>query len=302
MPTLDRIQRWMQTVIMSPGGIDSGVASAEARSLIDVGLEDFEKVIRRSRALTGLERLDIYHRAYFSRLVECLREEYPILCRALGDEAFDEFAIDYLQTYPSRSYTLNDLGTNFPRFLADTRPAEEAGAESGGSWADFLIDLATLELTYNEVFDGPGVEGQSLLDADVLRAIPADRWPEARLVPVSCLRLLRLRFPVHRYYAASRAGKGAAIPRPRATYLAVTRKSYVVRRYPLYGPQYTLLDALVGGQPIGEAIRRLTAASGGRRGDLTGRLWQWFHNWTAEGFFTAVSFGQGDACSPPVPV
>jgi hypothetical protein len=62
-----------------------------------------------------------------------------------------------------------------------------------GRLADFLIDLATLELTFNEVFDGPGVEGESLLDGDRLLTITPERLLEARLVGVPCLRLLALR-------------------------------------------------------------------------------------------------------------
>jgi hypothetical protein len=284
MHDLDRIQRWVQAVIMSPGGARAGVASAEARSLIDVGPAQVERVVRRSRALSALERLDIYHRAYFGRLVDCLREEFPVLCRALEDEAFDEFAVDYLQKYPSRSYTLNHLGANFPRFLAETRPPDEG---DGVSWPDFIIDLATLELTYSEVFDGPGTEGQPLLDAARLGAIPPERWPEARLVPVACLRLLRLRFPVHRYFRAARAGKEPPVPAARPTHLAITRRDYVVRRYPLSKGQSTLLAALAAGRPVGEAIREAARALGRGR-DRAARLTKWFRDWTAEGFFQAA--------------
>ena len=127
MHDVDQLQRWMQTVIMNLGGAQQGVASEEARQLIGVGPEDAEQVVTRSQALTALERLDIYNRAYFARLLECLREEFPTLLHALGEEAFDDFAIAYLHRYPSRSYTLNQLGVNFPRYLAETRPEEGGG-------------------------------------------------------------------------------------------------------------------------------------------------------------------------------
>ena len=44
----------------------------------------------RSQALTALERLAIYGHAYYARLLECLREEFPVLKHALGEELFDE--------------------------------------------------------------------------------------------------------------------------------------------------------------------------------------------------------------------
>src|SRR6516162_5491651 len=122
MRDLDRLQRWLQSVITHPGGVAAGVASDEARRLIDVAPADAGRVVTRSRALTALERLEIYHRAYHARLLECLREEFPVLEHALGRDVFDQFALGYLQKYPSHSYTLNQLGTCFPQFLAESRP------------------------------------------------------------------------------------------------------------------------------------------------------------------------------------
>ena len=226
---LGQIQRWMQAVLMHPTGVAEGIASAEARRHIDVGPGEAEKVLTRSRALTALERLEIYAYAYYARLLECLREELPVLMHALTQEVFDAFAVGYLQAYPSRSYTLLQLGANFPRYLAETRPEEGGGDGLPADWPDFLIDLATLELTFNEVFDGPGVEGERLLDAEQLRAIPAERLPEARLMGVSCLRLLPLRYPVHRYFTAVRRHEDPVPPEAAETYLAVTRRRYVMR-------------------------------------------------------------------------
>jgi hypothetical protein len=285
MRELDQIQRWMRAVVMHPGGASEGVASAEARQMIDLGPEEVEQVVVRSRALSGLERLEIYNRGYFARLVECLREEFPVLAHALGEATFDEFAVDYLQRYPSRSYTLNLLGAKFPRFLEETRPEDDTNDGTGVNWPDFLIDLAQLELTYSEVFDGPGVERQPLLDAARLGAISPERWPETRLVPVCCLRLLTLRYPVHKYYSAVRKEKKPRFPKPRPTYLAVTRRRFVVRRFELTWPQYVLLNALIMGQSVGEAICLTVEKTAGDLDDLAGQLREWFFNWTAEGFF-----------------
>jgi Putative DNA-binding domain len=285
---LGHIQRWMQAVLMHPVGIAEGIASAKARQHIDVGPAEAEKVVTRSRALTALERLGIYGYAYYARLLECLREEFPVLMHALTQEVFDAFAVGYLQVYPSRSYTLLQLGANFPRYLAETRPEEGGGVGLPADWPDFLIDLATLELTFNEVFDGPGVEGERLLDADQLRDIPAERLAEARLVGVSCLRLLPLRYPVHRYFTAVRRHEDPVPYAAAETYLAVTRRRYVVRHYELSPPAYQLLRGLLAGESVGEAIGRAAEAAGPNLDRLAGNLRTWFHDWAAEGFFRAV--------------
>jgi hypothetical protein len=286
MRELDQLQRWMQTVVMHMGGAAEGVASAEARQRIDVGPEDVEKVVLPSTQLSGLERLEIYNRGYFARLVDCLREEFPVLRHALGEEAFDQFAVDYLQKYPSQSYTLNQLGARFPDYLAESRPAED---QESHKWPDFLIDLAKLELVYNEVFDGPGVEDQALLDPEQLRAIAAESWPEVRIVPVCCLRLLAFQFPVHKYFAGVRKKKNPRFPRPVDSFLAVTRRRYIVRRYELTRAQYVLLSALAAGQPVGQAIFATARVADFDTDELAAKLRRWLYSWAAEGLFQAFA-------------
>ena len=227
----------MHTVIANMGGARAGVNSPEARNIIDVTAEEAERVVVRSRALTGLERLEIYHRAYVARLLECLREEFPAFVHAVGDVDFADFAVFYLNKLPSKRYTLNDLGTRFPFYLAETR-AWATTAEKGkaqASWPDFLLSTSRRwrRSTMARLFDGPGVEGKPLLASSDLSAITPERWMAARLVPVCCLKLVRMRFPVHRYVNAVRKKREAVFPKPRATYLAVTRRDFVVRRYVL---------------------------------------------------------------------
>lgn len=286
--TLRQVQRWMQTVLMHPGGVTPGVESQEARRYIDVSAEEVEQVITRSRKLPALDRLAIYSRAYYARLLECLHEEFPVLAQAVSEEVFDAFALEYLRKYPSRSYTLNQLGTRFPRFLAETRPEPGEGEGPSAGWPDFLIDLATLELTFNEVFDGPGAEGEALLDTALLLAVPERRWPEVRLLPVPCLRLLVLRYPVHEYYAAVRRKEEPSPPGLADTFLAVTRRDFVVRHYPLARPEYELLQPLAAGRPVGEAIERAVPKIDLDFDQLAERLRAWFARWAGEGFFRAV--------------
>src|ERR1700739_4213922 len=108
---LDAIQRWMKAAIMHPVGIAEGIASAQARRHIDVGPDEGEKVVTRSQALSALARLGIYRYASYA---------------------------EYLEQYPSRSYTLFHLGVNFPRFLAETRPDRERENSAPANWPDFL--------------------------------------------------------------------------------------------------------------------------------------------------------------------
>ncbi len=282
---LDRIQRWMQTVITHPDGIAAGIDSPAARQSIDVTVADVEQVISRSRALDSVQRLQVYGNAYYTRLVECLAVEFPAVHAAVGEDAFGGFVFGYLQQYPSTSYTLGDLGAGFPQYLAESRPPRTS---DGPDWVDFLVDLATLERTYSDVFDGPGEEREQLLTADDLLAVPSDRWGDVRLRTAPSLRFLELRFPVHEFATDIRRGKAATMPEATTTRLAISRRDYIVRRRPLSPLPYLLLQQLQQGKTLGEAIEVAVAANEADVSSLAGHLREWFRLWTQEGYFLGL--------------
>src|SRR5215213_1488697 len=102
---LSQIQNWMQSVLVEP---DS-----------QASLEDF---INESSRLNAARHLNIYRQSYIARLRECMKNQFSALAFALGEDLFQMFADQYLDAHPSRSYTLNNLGKNFPDFLEETRP------------------------------------------------------------------------------------------------------------------------------------------------------------------------------------
>ncbi len=277
LPTL---QAWMQSLMMD----------AESSPPQPGGLS-VEVVITASSQQTSRQRLDVYGNAYFARLMECLREEFATLCQFLGEDVFDSLAVAYLQAHPSQSYTLGQLGAGFPRFL---RESEEFSAtdseESHFAGTQFLIDLATLERLYAEVFDGPGIEGLPAIMADSLRAIPPAAWPDVRFEPAPCLRLMEFAYPVHEFVTACRHGTEPPLPEPKQTWLAVTRRHYIVRRVALTEQQFRLLSLLSQGITLGAALDDVAQACD----DLDAfsrEIESWFHDWTAAGFFQAAITG-----------
>ena len=284
--TLDQIQRWMQAVITHPDGVCAGIESAAARALIDVTREQVEQVIDRSQALGSVDRLAVYGNAYYARLIECLAAEFPSVRQAVGEEAFSGFVFGYLQEYPSTSYTLSDLGAGFADYLADSRPERESQQPD---WADFLVDVATLERLYSDVFDGPGEEELSMLNAEQLVAIPQERWGEVRFETAPSLRLVELRFPAQEFITAVRKRVTSTFPDPVPTRLAVNRREYIVRRRSVQRLPFELLGRLQNGETLGQAIENAVATSDADTNDWSSRLRQWFREWTAAGYFVGVS-------------
>lgn len=286
-PSLERIERWMQAVITHPAGVLAGAASEEARRAIDVPPEQLESVVTRSRQLDSRQRLDIYAGAYWARLLECMRDEFPTMVAMLGEEAFNGLAVGYLQACPSQSYTLAQLSARFPQYLADSRPPRQSGPAEADQpdWADLLIDLARLERAINEVFDAPGAEALGPLDEARMRAIPAERWPETRLVPAPGMRLLEFRFPANDCFTAVREGRAPGMPAPKPTWLVLWRRDYVVRRQALSAVQYALLAAINEGRCVADAIAAAADTAQIEPDELADSLFRWFADWTAAGLF-----------------
>jgi hypothetical protein len=66
--------------------------------------------IKPNDRLSSFERLEIYNRQYWFRVLDCLYDDYPGLRAILGERKFMKLATAYLARYPSDSYTLRDLG------------------------------------------------------------------------------------------------------------------------------------------------------------------------------------------------
>jgi hypothetical protein len=126
------------------------------------------------------------------------------------------------------------------------------------------------------------------LEATELRNIGIDRWPHARIETVPCLKLLAMRFPINAYYTVARRGELPPLPAPADSWLAVTRRDYIVRRHEISESQFILLTALIDGQTIGAAIERMLELPDANVDLLASQLRTWFHDWAAEGFFRRI--------------
>lgn len=267
---LERLQRWMQGVVVHPGMIDEALASAAAPGAADAG-----DVILPSKTLTPAERVEIYQGMYLLRMSEALASDYPALQRFLGEQRFFELVRDYVQVYPSRSYTLNRLGEHLPEFLRNARGKRHRG---------FLESLARLELAVAEVFDAP--ERKPLSEAQIA-AVRLEEWERAVLQTIPAFRLLRCRYNVNAYAQAVKDETRPPRPKLEQTWVAVYRRDYAVWRHALPRAAHDLLSDIAGGMALGPAIQA-ALKRGGRKRPREQQLFRWFRDWVAGGVFFSV--------------
>ncbi len=273
---LSTLERWMQAVIMHPGGADAGLEAKAARRLIARGAREPESVVLPSKQLSSVERLEIYAYMYYARLIEILQEEYPTTRQLLGPHEFAVLCRKFIARNPSRSRVLNRLSEKFPDFLARALPK---GHKSG-----LAVDVARIERAMEDVFDAPKLEPMT---AAQFAAIGADQWERVRLNVNPALRLLKLRYPANEYIQATRAGRKPRIPRPRPTFVIVFRRGFQVFRRDQEPEQFRLLEALASGRVLAAAVRAAIRGRSRSADRLAAKLGGWFREWAAAGIFVS---------------
>jgi hypothetical protein len=269
---LDRLQRWMQAVIVSPGSPEAAVNSPMAKR--EIAAEDLAAVVLPSPTLSAVERVGVYQGMYLLRIQEALEVDYPAVRHFLAAEGFTALIARYVQEYPSRSYTLNRLGDHLPDYIRSAQGIRQR---------NFLHDLARLELAVTQVFDA---EQSPTLSATAIAAVPDAAWETARLRPIDAFRLLSFRYPVNGYRQAVREGSPHPRPRRQDTWVAIYRRDYVVRCLDLTRPAHELLQALVAGKALGAAVMETARRFRGR--NLQDLLFRWFRDWISEGIFQSI--------------
>jgi hypothetical protein len=132
--------------------------------------------------LSSFERLEIYNRQYWFRLISAVSEDFPTLNALLGSKRFDALVLAYLNENPSTSWTLRDLGAKLPSFL-------EVHPELTGRRHRLAVDVARLEWAYVDAFDQ---KHRTPLATEEAQAIGS----ESHLSLQPHLQLLELSYPV----------------------------------------------------------------------------------------------------------
>lgn len=160
---LKNLQALLYRLITAPGGVAEGMAAERERGA--GAPRDPDEIIVGDERLSAAARLEIYANAYFYRILDCLREDFPATLAVLGADNFHNLVTGYLIEYPPTEPSIFCAG----RYLADflrTHPMRQR-------WP-FIAELARLERTLAEVFHAADAPA---LDADAMRAVAPDDWP-----------------------------------------------------------------------------------------------------------------------------
>ncbi|MCU1276154.1 MAG: hypothetical protein JWO48_3585 [Bryobacterales bacterium] len=250
-----------------------------------MGLGADAEYIKPNDRLTPVERLEIYSRSYWFRILDSLYDDFPGLRAVLGQQAFHLLSRAYLADCPSRSFTLRDLGSRLAEWLK--RNPQYAGDRFG-----LALDMVRLEWAHIEAFDNAA--SRVIGPEDLLELGPefrASLQPYIRLLalqyPVDDLRIQVNRASDERGFASNASLKQKhrnmtrhlSRSKPEQVFLAVHRLNYTVYYRRIVAEEYLLLSALSDGLPIGRAILYAFENSSASTDEQRSMLETWFATW-----------------------
>ena len=249
------------------------------------------RFIKPNDRLTSFERLEIYNRQYWFRVLSSMVEDFPGLRAVLGERRFEEMCKAYITDCPSRSFTLRNLGSRLESWLR--KHPKWAGAK-----LDLALDIARLEWADIETFDGkaePALRPEDLGGA-------ADANLRLKLQPY--VQLLSLKYPVDDLLLEVRKDQdtdfasnafqekrkrkrvqAVAKLKPAPIFLVVHRLDYSVYFRRIEPEEFSMLKALRAGKSLGEAIALGLRETTIPLEERSASVQQWFQNWAALGWF-----------------
>jgi Putative DNA-binding domain len=253
------------------------------------------KFIKPNDRLTSFERLEIYNRQYWFRVLSGFAEDFPGLRAVLGERKFDAVSKAYLIDCPSESFTLRNLGARLEGWL-------RKHTAMLGDRAALAVDMARLEWADIDAFDGLAEPG--LKQADLAKADPS----KLRLKLQPYIHLLDLRYPVDdllievrkdmdELNVASNAFserqkkkrvRQVAALKPAEIFLCVHRVDEEVYFRRLEREEYAILAAIAAGKTLAKALDTAWTGTKISPADRRAHVQQWFQTWSSLGWFCHI--------------
>ncbi|HZZ07411.1 MAG TPA: DNA-binding domain-containing protein [Candidatus Binataceae bacterium] len=227
---LKHLQALLYRLITAPEGIAQGLAAER-----EFGSDALDNLIEGDDRLSAAERLEIYANAYFYRILDCLKEDFPASLAVLGADNFHNLVTGYLIEYPPTEPSISYVGRYLCEFLRH-HPMRER-------WP-FTADLARLERTLFEVFHAGESEA---LNAAAMRSISPEDWPALAMRTHPALAIVDCEWRVDELLrnvenAAGEGAQGWSAPAPDRVSVLVWRRDSRVRYRALESAERAALE------------------------------------------------------------
>jgi hypothetical protein len=288
--SLAQLQRAMAEAVMMPLTPTEEMRShaSDGRPMSEVAAS----FIAPNSRLSAFERLEIYNRQYWFRVLGALAEDFPALRAIVGPMRFEALSVAYLTAHPSRSFSLRNLGSRLPDWLVDN-------PQHTGRRHLLAVDVARIEWAFVEAFDNAQ---RTPLTLDQIATLDAG----SRLALQPHVQLIALSYPAddlvlalhdREKRQATEAGvkqddgpeAPARLPRlrRRPTWVAAHRVELAVYYRRMQREEFLTLSAIRAGSHLEAALEAGFADSKIPANRRAGSVRQWFATWAELGWICA---------------
>jgi hypothetical protein len=286
------IQRRFTEALITPLNSEEGINERTRRG--EPMQQVAEEILKPNDRLSSVERLEIYSRSYWFRIISSFNEDFVGLRAVLGDKKFDALVETYLADNPSRSFTLRNLGSRLEDWL-------RANPQYTHPYEQLALDMVRLEWADIEAFDAG--------EEPTLKLEDLSRSPEEialRLQPH--VKLLDLHYPVDKLLLEIREEsdddsddasntfserqsrsrvKSVRKSKAKLTFVVIHRVDYDVYFKRVTPEAFRLLKAIQAGKTLSDAIDAAFNPSILAEGKITELVQGWFHDWAEWAWFSA---------------
>jgi hypothetical protein len=206
----------------------------------------------------GPPRLGVYRHAYRARLAEALADNFEILARAMGDEAFAALADAYITAHPSTHPSIRWFGHRLAEFMAASIDAGEDLVPHPA-----FVDLARMDWALRAAFDAADA---GALGRETLAGWAPQDFAALRLAAHPSVQQVRLDWAIEAAWRALRehdpdSGTEPALPAPEEQphTLLVWRRGLETLWRSVEPAEASLLEGLAAGESFGELCERAAA-------------------------------------------
>ncbi len=271
--SLRELQLWMKWVIVDPRGVQEALAHPFPKNIKEpTRYTSPEKSglpwINQSEPLSVIDRLNIYAEAYFIRIYESMKSDFPITSEILGEISFKKLVADYIKKFPSTQHNITEIGKYFSDFVSNYKSLKKLA---------FLPAIVQTEWLILESFFS---KNTGILNPSKFLNFKDEDWENASFLVADSTRLLESIWPLEQIYKKQITfNEIEHFENP--NYFILIRENGTVFIETLTKAEFLILSKLKHGETLLQSLQ--TAQAECSDDEIGNHLMNWFHQWTHRG-------------------
>ena len=218
---------------------------------------------------------NVYNQAYFLRIKDCLKSNFPSLWEVCEDAGFSALVAGYLIKLKPSGSNIKEVGAGFSDFIRSGQFDFDFGVDP-----NVLGDIALIEWTESYVFDLP--DDPSSVGSLEAQKIPAESWDSAVIRLKKVCVLVKTAFNIEAIMAAISLQEPPPCPEPLISHFLIYRRGSSIVRRAIGAWEFQALTFLQAGVGYLEALERTACGFDQDISDILPNVSAWMTQWLSD--------------------